>query len=77
MLVHVKVHGALARPGGKDELDVELAEGARVEELLGALGYPPAHHRAISAFVGGERARPGRLLLDGDEVALMVIASGG
>ena len=60
----VRINGALKKPGGLGELEVELAPGAVVTTLLGHLGYDEGHHRFILAAVNGEQAQHSRALAD-------------
>jgi len=77
MRIHVKIVGALAKPLGKDAFDLELPAGARVEELLLAVGYEGAHLRFIIPVVNGVHERLSHALTDGDEVRLFLPTSGG
>ena len=75
--VRVKVLGALARPQGKDDLEVEVAAGASLEELLLTLGYARPQLRYIVTAVNGAQERLTCRLAAGDEVVLFLPASGG
>ncbi len=77
MIVRVKVMGALMRPRGKDELEVELPEHSNVEALMLALGYPRPQLKYIVTAVNGSQERLARTLAHGDEIVLFLPASGG
>lgn len=77
MRVKVKAYGAVRRylkePGGTAELN--LAEGARVRDLLGLLGIPAVV--VWRASINGRLASQEDLLQDGAEVSLFSLAGGG
>ncbi len=75
--VRVKILGALDKPKGKDDFEVELPEKSRVEDLLLEVGYPRRHLRFIVSTVNGERQKHGYVLGDADEVTLVMPTSGG
>jgi sulfur carrier protein ThiS len=75
--VHVRILGALARPRGHDDLEIELAPHSRISDLLGEVGYSPQHQRFIVVAVNGQTRRHSGELTDRDEVTLLMPASGG
>ncbi len=77
MIVHVRILGALAKPGGKDDFEVELARQSRITDLLDEIGYRPQHQRFIVAAVNGQQRRHDAALADRDEVTLVMPTSGG
>lgn len=81
MRVRVLFFGSLAARMGKRELSVELAEGAKVSELVDLLAgdYPAVGEmRGKLAFaVNLEYRKAGEALAEGDEVALIPPVSGG
>ena len=77
MRVSVKILGALTKPQGRGELDVEVAATSRIEDLLLQLGYQRAHLRFILSAVNGIQQKHGHVLEDGDEVTLLMPTSGG
>jgi hypothetical protein len=48
-----------------------------VADLLRALRVEPLHQAHVACFINDERARPARVLADGDRVYLQVPISGG
>jgi sulfur carrier protein ThiS len=72
--VAVTLKGPLAEraPGGR--VDVPLAAGAAVEDLIAALGLPRSSYIFV---VNGATARRGALLSDGDRVQIHAPMAGG
>jgi molybdopterin converting factor subunit 1 len=82
VVVSVRLFAQLREAAGRDELALELPEGATVAELIGALeshdrvGAPLAKTPVVIA-VNRDYAERERRLSDGDEVALIPPVSGG
>jgi len=76
MVIEVKLFAMLRERAGADSVEVELAEGATVGDLLGELsglvGAMP-----VRAAVNREYTAEDRGLAEGDEVALVPPVSGG
>lgn len=89
MRITVKAYGALAWAIGKRTLELELSAPATVGDLLAALGerhealrrYLPSELEvladALMVIVGADEVVITHSLSDGDEVLLVVPASGG
>ena len=81
MHVRVRLGAGLSRLADAPLLSMDLAEGARVEDLLTALGSEqPALAPALTAalpVVAGTHVERGRALHAGDEVALLIPIAGG
>ncbi len=75
--VHVRVLGALLKPGGKDDFEVSLPPSSRVEDLLLRVGYGRAHLRFILSTVNGVQHEHAFELSDRDQVTLVMPTSGG
>jgi molybdopterin converting factor small subunit len=81
MRISVKFTSQLKVLAGREEVAVELEEGASVAELLGSLResspalFPLAEHTVI--MVGHRHATPETKLHEGDQVMLLQILSGG
>jgi molybdopterin converting factor small subunit len=75
--VHIKIVGALARPLGKDDFELDCEEGTCLEELLRQAGYQAAHVRFIMTVVNGTQERPSYVLRNADSVQLFLPTSGG
>ncbi len=75
--VRVKILGALEKPRGKDDFEVELPERSRIEDLLLEVGYARRHLRFIVSAVNGAQQKHGYVLGDADEVTLVMPTSGG
>jgi molybdopterin converting factor small subunit len=75
--VRVRVLGALQRPGGKDDFEVELQPASRIEDLLLHVGYARAHLRFILSAVNGVQHEHAFELSDRDQVTLVMPTSGG
>jgi molybdopterin synthase sulfur carrier subunit len=79
--VRVRLGAGLNRLSAAPRLNVDLAAGATVEDLLGHLGktqpeLAPALHAALPV-IDGEHVLPDRHLADRQEVALLLPVSGG
>jgi molybdopterin converting factor subunit 1 len=78
MRVQVLFFGVLKESFGRDSEQVELAEGARVADLVARYEERSARWtRSIAVAVNREYARPEEVLREGDEVALLPPVSGG
>ena len=75
--VQVKILGALAKPMGKADFELELEEQACLEDLLLKAGYQQSHLRFLIPAVNGEQAKLGHPMKDGDQVLLVLPTSGG
>lgn len=77
MKVRVEYPAPMHLPGGPSGGELDLPPGATVADLLRALRVEPLHQAHIACFINDERARPARVLADGDRVYLQVPVSGG
>jgi molybdopterin converting factor subunit 1 len=78
MRVQVLFFGVLKESFGRDSEQVELAEGARVADLVARYEERSAGWtRSIAVAVNREYARREEVLREGDEVALLPPVSGG
>jgi molybdopterin converting factor subunit 1 len=77
----VKLFGSLREEAGAKELEIELPDGSRVDDLRELLAdrYPILERlgERIRASVNLEMAEPGQALADGDEVAFLPPVAGG
>jgi len=76
MLVRVRLFAGLRERAGADQLELELPEGARAQDVLDQLESLTAGTRAVVA-VNREYADPSIVLSGGDELALIPPVSGG
>ena len=74
--MRVKLFAALREQAGAREREVELADGAAVDDVWPALGLGDEPTGLVYAVNRAVR-RPRRALADGDEVALIPPVSGG
>jgi molybdopterin synthase catalytic subunit len=74
--VTVRLFAALRERAGTGERELELVEGARVEDVWAELGLG-AEPAGLAYAVNREYAERERALADGDEVALIPPVSGG
>jgi MoaE-MoaD fusion protein len=82
MQVSVRLFAILRERAGRDELELELPDGATVEQALEALrGEPglaePLERMRVAMAVNREYAAPDTTLSAGDELALVPPVSGG
>ncbi len=76
MRVRVRLFAQLRERAGRDALDLDLPDGARVADALAAVEELAAGLPLVLA-VNREYAEPGRALAPGDELALVPPVSGG
>jgi molybdopterin synthase catalytic subunit len=76
MTVRVRLFAMLRERAGRDELQLELPEGARVSDALAAV-EDLAGGLSLVIAVNREYARPDQRLAPGDELALIPPVSGG
>jgi molybdopterin synthase catalytic subunit len=74
--VAVKLFAALREQAGTRERDLELADGARVDDVWPALGLGD-EPRGLVYAVNRTYVERGTALADGDEIALIPPVSGG
>lgn len=82
MVVHVRLFAMLRERAGKGSVDVELDEGATVEDALAAIGHEHGLEDLIARMpvtmaVNRDYADPSSVLSEGDELALIPPVSGG
>ena len=81
MRVTVKLFARLREIAGSDTLARDVADGATVSDVWGALAaeFPAlrAFDTTVSGAVNAEYARMTRAVADGDEVAFLPPVSGG
>ena len=77
MLVNVEFVGAIRRPWSEQQRTLDLAEGTRVGDLLGELGYERRERRYVTTVVNDERVKHDRALADGDHLVVMTVIGGG
>lgn len=80
MRVRVRLFASYAEAFGREEIPVELAEGASVADCLAAIRSEPAAARVPPSPLVAVNLRYARLettLRDGDEVALIPPVAGG
>jgi molybdopterin converting factor subunit 1 len=82
MVVHVRLFAMLREGAGRDSVDLELAEGATVQDALDRVGREQGIAELISrmpvvAAVNREYVKDERVLSEGDELALIPPVSGG
>jgi molybdopterin converting factor small subunit len=77
MRVRVLFFGEMRRylPHGAEHVELTLPDGARVSDLLAAVGVDAGAERVIGR--NGELARDDTPLADGDEISLYHPMSGG
>ena len=77
----VKLFASVREAVGSDSVPITLEEGARVRDMMAALAsdYPgiAAQRGSLSVAVNQEIVRGERVLLAGDEVALIPPVGGG
>ena len=56
---------------------VSLDEGSTIGDLITLAGIRPEHRRYVVSLLNGREVRHEQELADGDEVFLLVLASGG
>jgi MoaE-MoaD fusion protein len=76
MVVRIRLFAGLRERAGRDELELELPDGARVADALRAVDDLAAGVPLVMA-VNREYASPGDVLSAGDELALIPPVSGG
>jgi molybdopterin converting factor subunit 1 len=76
MTVRVRLFAILRERAGRDEVELELPEGARVADALAAVDHLAGGLSLVMA-VNREYARPDQRLAPGDELALIPPVSGG
>ncbi len=70
-------HGMIDRRGLSQDHKMQVEQGTTTGALLGVLGYPAVHLRAIVCLVGGDRKALSYVLQPNDVLELMVPAGGG
>ncbi|MEA2395027.1 MAG: MoaE-MoaD fusion protein, partial [Solirubrobacteraceae bacterium] len=76
MVVRIRLFAGLRERAGRDELELDLPDGARVADALEAVGHVAAGVPLVMA-INREYAGPDEALHAGDELALIPPVSGG
>ncbi len=82
-MVRVKLYGGARKLAGREELELEVAEGARLSDVLrqiaGPAGLPEGSSSAI--LINGRncafRQGPATPIVDGDLIEILPIVTGG
>ena len=80
MTVTVRLFASYAESLGKSELELDLREGATIEDVVQSISVLPGAHRLPPSplvAVNCVYARAGTTVRDGDEVALIPPVAGG
>jgi molybdopterin converting factor small subunit len=81
MHIAVRLGSGLARLAGRSRLELDLADGATVRDLLDRVAGERPELRSglpsVLTVVRGSQVASDRVLSDGDEVALLIPISGG
>ena len=77
MQVKVRILGAVDKPMGKDAFEVEVPEGATIEQVLLASGYRKEHLKWFLVARNGEDCKLVTAVAAGDEVSVVFPTSGG
>ncbi len=77
MRVRVLFFGEMRRhlPSGREDVELELADGARVADVLASVGIAPDDERIVG--LNGVLAQDATALHDGDELSLYHPMGGG
>ena len=76
MKITVRLFAALRERAGQDRIELDLPPGASVGDALAQIDHLSGGARIVLA-VNREYAEPGRLLVEGDELAAVPPVSGG
>jgi molybdopterin converting factor small subunit len=81
MKVKVLLFGPVAAAAGREELELDVVPGTRIEDILVACREVcpavPILSGSLALAVNAEWAAGGRILQEGDEIALIPPVSGG
>lgn len=77
MKVRLEYTAVLKLKGPASGSTLTLPANATAAEVLDLLHVPKAHQSHVAIFVNNQRARPTRVLAEGDRVHLAVPMSGG
>ena len=77
MRVTVRLFAGLRELAGTGRRELELPDGAAVTDVWAALGLVGSEPEGLLYAVNREYAEAGRVLVDGDEIALIPPVSGG
>ena len=77
MRVKMRILGAVDKPMGKSEVEVDVPEGATIEQVMLAGGYRKEHLRWFLVAKNGADAKLPTVVSDGDEISVVFPTSGG
>lgn len=75
--VDVEFVGPVRRPWREHRRAIDLPGGASVAGLISDLGYSENEREHVAVLINEKRAKPSRLLQEGDSVVVTVIVGGG
>ncbi len=77
MKLTVSFFGPIRRPWPESTRELQVEQGATVEDLLGTLGYRVEDMRRVATVVNGKRKSLATELRDGDDLRFVLLAGGG
>jgi len=78
MKITLEMLGAMRKPLGQGPVEVDVRDGATVEQFMtGTLGYVPGHVDLLAYYINGEKARPSVALTPGCRLKVLMIIGGG
>jgi len=77
MKLTVSFFGPISRPWPESTRELQVEQGATVEDLLVTLGYRVEDMRRVATVVNGKRKSLATELRDGDDLRFVLLAGGG
>ena len=77
MQVRLRILGAVDKPMGRSEVELEVPEGATIEQVMLAGGYRKEHLKWFLVARNGADAKLPTVVSEGDEISVVFPTSGG
>jgi sulfur carrier protein ThiS len=75
--VNVSFLGPIRRPWPEQTRELEVAKDTSIIQLLETLGYQAQDMRRVAIVVNEQKASLEKILKDGDQLRLVLLAGGG
>ena len=77
MKIRLSYTGYLKFESAKSGSMIDVEDDSSVGDVLSGFDVPAEQHRFLRLFVNDEKADPGRVLIEGDELMVIIQIGGG
>jgi len=77
MKIHLSITGPLKKPGGNEEMDINIEGQKDIKEILMEQGYKEEEIEFIMCFLNDKPVDMITKVKDGDKITLTILVGGG